>query len=48
VILRLRDTHPDRIVELLGTVLPGLEDTLRAGAILVLEDAAARVRNLPV
>lgn len=48
LVLRLRDTHPDRLVELLASILPGIDDTLEAGSFVVIEDAAVRARKLPV
>jgi predicted nuclease of predicted toxin-antitoxin system len=48
VILRLRDTHPDRLVERLVLCLARVEDALASGAIVVVEESTIRVRQLPV
>lgn len=48
VILRLRDQHPERVADLLTRSLPRVADSLSRGAIVVIEDAAIRVRMLPV
>ena len=48
IILRLRDVKPARIATLLVGCLPTLMDPLCAGAIAIVEDAALRVRRLPV
>ena len=48
VIFRLRNTHPDSLlVRLVGT-WPEIEKPLLEGAIVVVEDAAFRIRRLPI
>ena len=48
LVLRLRDTKPARVAALLVNSLPKLTEALSVGAIVVVEDAAIRVRLLPV
>ena len=48
VVLRLRDLRPERIASMLVARLPGLIDVLASGAIVLVEDAAVRIRALPV
>ncbi len=48
IIIRMANTHPDRLLNRLCTVLPDVERALSEGAIVVLEDAAARVRRMPI
>lgn len=48
IIVRLTNTHPDRLLSRLTTVLPDVEQALAHGAIVSLEDAAVRVRRLPI
>ena len=48
VILRLRNTHVDNLFARIRDALPQAEAALREGAIVVLEDAAIRVRRLPI
>jgi predicted nuclease of predicted toxin-antitoxin system len=48
VIIRMANTHPDRLLSRLTAVLADVERALAEGAIVVLEDAAARVRRLPI
>jgi predicted nuclease of predicted toxin-antitoxin system len=48
IIIRMANTHPDRLLTRLTAVLPDVERSLSEGAIVVVEDAAARVRRLPI
>ncbi len=48
VILRVRNTHPDALSRRLTDCWPDIEDSLRRGAIVTLEDAAVRIRFLPI
>ncbi len=48
IIFRLRNVHPNNLVSRLVGGLTGLEKLLLGGAIVILEDAALRVRRLPV
>ena len=48
VILRLRDTHPERLVVQLTRCLARVEEALASGAIVVVEESTIRVRQLPV
>jgi predicted nuclease of predicted toxin-antitoxin system len=48
VILRLRNTHLDNLYARIANSWPQIEEALRSGAIVVLEDAAVRIRPLPV
>ena len=48
IIIRVANTHPDRLLARLNAVLPEVERALAEGAIVALEDAAARVRRLPI
>jgi predicted nuclease of predicted toxin-antitoxin system len=48
VIYRLRNTHPETLFTRLMAVWPEVEKPLREGAIVILEDAALRVRPLPI
>jgi len=48
IIIRMAKSHPDRLLARLSAVLPEVERALAQGAIVVLEDAAARVRRLPI
>jgi predicted nuclease of predicted toxin-antitoxin system len=48
IIIRTANTSPDRLLARLSAVLPEVESALAQGAIVVLEDAAARVRRLPI
>lgn len=48
VIFRLRNTHPENVFARIMRVWADIEEPLQRGAIVVLEDAALRVRPLPI
>lgn len=48
VIFRLRDSHPVNLLTRLSAALPAIDQPLREGAIIILEDAAVRIRRLPI
>jgi len=48
IILRIRNTHPENLSARLISIFPGIEEPLLRGAIVVLEDAAVRIRRLPI
>lgn len=48
MIFRLRNTHPDHLFAQMMRVWAEIEGPLQRGAIVVLEDAALRVRPLPI
>lgn len=48
MIFRLRNTHPDNLFAQMMRVWAEIEGPLQRGAIVVLEDAALRVRPLPI
>ncbi len=48
IIFRLRDCHPVQLFARLSAVLPVIDEPLRDGAITILEDAAVRIRRLPI
>ncbi|MFN3761863.1 MAG: DUF5615 family PIN-like protein [Anaerolineae bacterium] len=48
VIFRLRNTHPENLFARMMRVWADIEEPLQRGAIVVLEDAALRVRPLPI
>ncbi len=48
VILRVRNTHPDALSRRLTDCWSDIEDSLRRGAIVTVEDAAVRIRLLPI
>lgn len=48
MIFRLRNTHPDNLFAQMMRVWTEIEGPLQRGAIVVLEDAALRVRPLPI
>ncbi len=47
VILRLRNSHPDNLFSRLMKTLIDIEKPLLDGAVVVVEDAALRIRRLP-
>lgn len=47
-IFRLRNTHPDKLFARIMERWPEVEKPLLRGAIVVLEDAALRIRQLPI
>ncbi len=48
IIFRLRKTHPDNLFARLMNVWAQVESPLKAGAIVILEDSALRIRPLPI
>ena len=48
IILRLRNTHPDNLFARIMGTWPEIQKPLLEGAIVALEDAAFRVRRLPI
>jgi len=48
IIFRLRNTHPDNMFARLMGAWPEIEKPLLEGVIVVLEDAALRIRRLPI
>jgi len=48
VIFRLRDVHPDNLLTRLMDTWHEIERPLLEGAIIVMEDAALRIRRLPI
>jgi predicted nuclease of predicted toxin-antitoxin system len=48
IILRVRNTHPDALGRRLTECWPDIDDALRRGAIVTVEDAAVRIRLLPI
>lgn len=48
VLLRLRDTTPERVLEELLQTLDDHAASLAAGAVVLVEDGRCRVRRLPV
>lgn len=48
MIFRLRNTHPDNLFAQMMRVRTEIEGPLQRGAMVVLEDAALRVRPLPI
>ncbi len=48
VIFRLRNTHPDNLFTRIKNSWTEINNPLREGAIVTLEDASLRIRKLPV
>jgi predicted nuclease of predicted toxin-antitoxin system len=48
IIFRVRNTHPDALVRRIAECWQEIEDPLRRGAIVTVEDAALRIRLLPI
>ena len=48
ILFRRSSRHPDAQVALLLTNLPNLEQALKEGGIVILEDTRIRVRSLPI
>ncbi len=48
LIFRLRNTHPNNLFARIIGTRPEIEKPLIEGAIVVLEDAALRIRRLPI
>ena len=46
--LRLSSSRVERINAVLRDVLPGVENAILAGAVVTVQDARARVRELPI
>ncbi len=48
IILRLRNAHPRNLLRRIMSAWSEIEDAAQTGAIVVIEDAATRIRLLPV
>jgi predicted nuclease of predicted toxin-antitoxin system len=48
IIFRVRNTHPEALLRRLAECWADIEEPLRCGAIVTVEDAAVRIRLLPV
>lgn len=48
LLLRLQNSRASNVVRRLSTVLPGVEQDLAAGAVIIVEESRHRVRPLPV
>ena len=48
IIFRLRNPHPVKLLSRMMAAWPEMEQPLQQGAIVVLEDAALRIRCLPI
>lgn len=48
IIFRLRDPSPEHVNSLLSSNLSGIEEELMKGAIVIVEDANIRIRELPI
>jgi len=48
IIFRVRNTHPEALFRRFSECWPDIEDSLRQGAIVTVEDAAVRIRPLPI
>jgi len=48
ITLRLTMSDPETVTSRLRSVLPGLEDVLRRGSAVSVDDSAVRVRRLPI
>ena len=48
IILRVRDTSLENLFRRIATALPEAEEALSAGAVVIIEDAALRIRRLPI
>ena len=48
IIFRLRNSHPDNLFSRLMSARSEIEGPLKEGAIVVLEDATLRIRELPI
>jgi len=48
IVFRVRDTRPQFLIARLQSVLPGMEEHLARGAIVIVEPARCRVRRLPM
>jgi len=48
VILRVRNTHPDHLLTTITRAWPEIAGSLNDGAVVILEDAAIRIRRLPI
>ncbi len=48
VIFRLRRVYAELMQQRLVEVWPEIEDSLKAGAVVIIEEAAVRIRQLPI
>jgi len=48
IIIRMRNSHPERMFARLAAAWPKIEGDLSRGAIAVIEDGALRIRVLPI
>lgn len=48
IIFRVRNVHPAKLFDRISRAWPEIEGALSEGAIVVLEDAAHRIRTLPL
>jgi len=48
IIFRLKDPSPENVNKLLHSALSLIEDPLRRGSIVIVEDSRIRVRELPI
>jgi hypothetical protein len=47
IIFRIRRSQPDQIFQKLINILPQIEEHLRRGSIVIVEDQIIRIRKLP-
>jgi predicted nuclease of predicted toxin-antitoxin system len=48
IIFRLRNTNPNNLFDRIMKIWPEIQQPLLNGSIVVVEDAVARIRNLPI
>ena len=48
IVLRLASPRVERVNEVLRSVLPSIEEMVRSGAIVTVEDSRIRIRSLPI
>jgi len=48
IIFRLRDPSPDHVNSLLSSILLHIEEPLKKGSIVIVEDDRVRIRELPI
>jgi len=48
IIFRLKNTHPDNLADHIINAFDEIERPLKEGCIVVIEDAAVRIRKLPI
>ena len=48
IVFRLRDPSPAHVNSLLSSILPHVEESLRRGSIVIVEDKRVRIRELPI